>query len=232
MDINALNAEIEKQSAAANAAYSALMSHIDNTLTKWVNKSGIEGAFYRQGSHSHAEIGVKTTDENGKTHWHDFDLYFDEEWPEHTYSLKVNFGCFGSFAKEDVLCVRYCALLGFFTANLAEIENELLFTPEAKALFKANNEISRALWKLADQKRAYEADIKRAEDEARRKAIEAKLVVGAELRVGFTWDKKPVYDEIERVTNKLIFLKKNYGSSTKKEKAIQMISDKRWEFVD
>ena len=50
--------------------------------------------------------------------------------------------------------------------------------------------------------------------------IESQLIVGAKLRIGTTWENEPIYDVIEKTTNKLIYLKNDYGSSTKKAKAI------------
>ena len=68
--------------------------------------------------------------------------------------------------------------------------------------------------------------------QAKVQEIEKRLVVGAKLRVGKNWDGSPTYDEIVRVTNKLIFLKNHYGTSTKKSYAIDKILNKKWEFAE
>lgn len=223
-----LNKIAKQKNDARTAAYRRLQHFINHTFNSFIPSSLAPYVKVINGCAEHVEIGVSLPNvERG----HSFDMYFYKPWDEKKRTLKMNFGCFGSFSPDDIAAVKYCEVLGYFAANLAAIENELLVSDEGKKAFAEYENARDDAWRANNNVKTLENEIAENARQTKMQEIEKRLVVGAMLRVGTHWNGSPAYDEIVRVTNKLIFFKNDYGTSTKKSYAIDKILNKKWEFA-
>ncbi len=225
-----LNKIAEQKNEARNAAYRRLQHFINHTFNSFIPSSLAPYVKVINGCAEHVEIGVSLPNaERG----YSFDLYFYESWGEKKKrTLKMNFGCFGSFSLDDIAAMKYCEALGCFATNLAAIENKLLASDDGKKAFTEYENARDDALRANNNVQALENEIAENARQAKMQEIEKRLVVGAKLRVGTHWNGSPAYDEIVRVTNKLIFFKNDYGTSTKKSYAIDKILNKKWEFAE
>ena len=224
-----LNKIAEQKNVVRKAAYLHLKDFINHTFTSFIPSHLAPYVTVINASDEHVEIGVSLPNvERG----HSFDMYFYTPWGEKKRTLKMNFGCFGSFSQDDIVAVKYCEALSCFAANLATIENKLLASDEGKKAFAEYKNARDDAWRAAENVKTLENEIAENARQAKVQEIEKQFVVGAKLRVGINWNNSPAYDEIVRVTNKLIFFKNDYGTSTKKSYAIDQILNKKWEFAE
>ena len=173
-----------------------------------------------------AEIEVEIPD---KTYGHSMNLYFGscyDETSTNKMEVKLNVGTFGSFRADMKPEINFYIVAGALAKNLSKLQ-EKFDAIDFESYKIARNNYNRAKNELEK----YDRDQKMAERIQREHDIEAKLVPGTKLRIGTTWKNEPIYDVIERATNKLIFLKNNYGRQTKKTEAISMILNNQWEFA-
>lgn len=138
----------------------------------------------------------------------------------------MNVGTFGSFSADMEPEVNFYIVAAALAKNLSKLQEKF------DAIDFESYRIARQNYnKAKNELEKYDRDQKMAERLQREHDIEVKLVAGTKLRIGTTWKNEPIYDVIERATNKLIFLKNNYGHQTKKNEAISMILNNKWEFA-
>lgn len=165
-------------------------------------------------------------DRPGKNYGHDINIYFHRDLKTKKIEAQPNVGTFGSFGSNDKPEMNYYIAAGVLAAALPEIQKKIDAIDYAPF-----NKAQHDSWNAASELRKFDEEVRMAEHNKRVAEIESKLVVGTKIRVGYDWNKNPIYDEIARTTNKLIFLKEDYGSSTKKAHAITNLINKTWEFV-
>ena len=231
MNTTALDKEIEEKRAINKEAWDKLITYMRQVAEKWVSRavSSVHIANAKVGHVSDSNIALGI-DDSSKSR--SFDLYFYEDWGTEVRRLKLNFPCFGSFEKDDAVSVDFCKLLGFIAGHMEEIEHDLVKSTTAAELRKAYETAHSELYGLEDQKRKILEEEKLAAKQADIDRIREALVPGAKLRVGWSWDKKPAYDEIDRVSAKCIWRKHNYGCRELKDVVIDNIHKGLWDLVD
>lgn len=217
MDISALKSELVAKNEVRAKAYDALVAHIKNVLEANIDTKVAEVS---RSTDSTAEIKIKDD-----KHYHYFEIYYHKGFGNETRKLKLNFGCFGSFSSDDVCAVNYCEVLGHVAGILGFLEEHLLKSPKAKALFDAYDNASSEVW---NAQHVFED----AQREERTAEIASKIVVGAKVVV---YKKTKWLDgmvkTIERITGKNILFKEDYGKRTKKDEFIANILSNKWEFA-
>ena len=224
MDITTLKTEFAAKNEVRANAYDALVAHIKNLLEANIDTKVAEVS---RATDLMAEITIK----NDKCH-HSFELYYDQSFGEKSRKLKLNFGCFGSFSSDDACAVHYCEVLGHVAGILSFLEEHLLKTPKAKALFdaydNARHEACHARYALKDaqlEERKHADEIKKAE-------IASKIAVGAKVvvRKKSRWNNE-IVKTIGHITEKNILFKEDYGKRTKKDELIANILSNKWEIA-
>ena len=227
MDRNTLAAAVDALATSYYAEADKLWATIKEKLQETLVEAGVDKIaklIYHEGCSAEIEVEIP-----GKTYGHSMNLYFFDSWHDEISSkreVKLNVGTFGSFSASMKPEVNFYIVAGAIAKNLSKLQ-EKFDTIDFEPYRIARNNYSRAKNELEK----YDRDQEKAERLQSEHDIEAKLVPGTKLRVGTTWKNEPIYDVIERATNKLIFLKNNYGRQTKKIEAISMILNNQWEFV-
>ena len=227
MDRNTLAAAVDAHATSYYAEADKLWSTIKEKLQETLVEAGVDKIAklnYHEGCSAEIEVEIP-----GKTYGHSMNLYFFDNWHDEISpkrEVKLNVGTFGSFSAGMKPEVNFYIVAGAIAKNLSKLQ-EKFDAIDFESYRIARNNYSRAKNELEK----YDRDQKMAERLQREHDIEAKLVSGTKLRVGTTWKNEPIYDVIERATSKLIFLKNNYGRQTKKNEAISMILNNKWEFV-
>lgn len=179
---------------------------------------------YEYGDSAEIEIEIP-----GKSYGHTMTLYFNRWYDEASARKRVvmlNVGTFGSFNAAMEPEVNFYIVAGALAKNLSKLQEKFDAID-----FEPYNTARRNYSKAQIELKKYDCDQKMAERLQHEHNIEVKLVPGAKLRVGTTWNNEPIYDVIDRTTSKLIFLKNDYGRQTKKVHAIENIMRKKWEFA-
>ena len=229
MDRETLAAAVEALAVPYRNESDKLWSTINATLDSFLAEAGVSKIAklrYRDGYSAEVEVEIP-----GKTYGHTMSIHFhenywDDEDTKKTRKVELNVGTFGSFSAEDKPEVNFYIVAGAIAQNLSKLQEKLDavdFTPYKEA-WRAYNHAKYELERL-------DHEVRDAEHAKLLKDIEAKLVPGAKLRVGYNWKKEPIYDTIAHVTSKNIVLEKDYGRRTKKENAVNNIILKRWEFA-
>lgn len=224
MDITTLKTEFAAKNEVRANAYDALVAYIKNLLEANIDTKVAEVS---RATDSMAEITIK----NDKRH-HSFELYYDQSFGEKSRKLNLNFGCFGSFSSDDACAVHYCEVLGHVAGILSFLEEHLLKTPKAKALFDAYDNARREAWKARHAfEDAHREECKHA-DELKKSEIASKIVVGAKVVVckKSRWHGETV-KTIGHITEKNILFKEDYGKRTKKDELIANILSNKWEIA-
>lgn len=227
MDRKTLAAAVDALAIPFTAEADKLWATIKEKLQKTLVETGVDKIAklnYHEGFSAEIEVEIP-----GKTYGHFMNLYFDDWHDEDSTKkreVKLNVGTFGSFSTSMKPEVNFYIVAGAIAKNLSKLQ-EKFDSIDFESYRIARQNYNRARNELEKHDR----DQKMAERLQLEHCIEAKLVPGTKLRVGSTWKNEPIYDVIERATNKLIFLKSNYGRQTKKTEAINMILNKQWEFV-
>ena len=227
MDRNTLAAAVDALATSYYAEADKLWATIKEKLQETLVEAGVDKIAklnYHEGCSAEIEVEIP-----GKTYGHSMNLYFFDSWHDEISlkrEVKLNVGTFGSFGAGMKPEVNFYIVAGAIAKNLSKLQ-EKFDAIDFESYRIARNNYSRAKNELEKHDR----DQKKAERLQREHDIEAKLVSGTKLRVGTTWKNEPIYDVIERATSKLIFLKNNYGRQTKKNEAISMILNNKWEFV-
>ena len=227
MDRKTLAAAVDALAIPFTAEADKLWATIKEKLQETLVEAGVDKIAklnYHEGCSAEIEVEIP-----GKTYGHSMNLYFFDSWHDEISlkrEVKLNVGTFGSFGAGMKPEVNFYIVAGAIAKNLSKLQ-EKFDAIDFESYRIARNNYSRAKNELEK----YDRDQKMAERLQREHDIEAKLVPGTKLRVGTTWKNEPIYDVIERSTSKLIFLKNNYGRQTKKNEAISMILNNKWEFV-
>ena len=227
MDRNTLAAAVDALATSYYAEADKLWATIKEKLQETLVEAGVDKIAklnYHEGCSAEIEVEIP-----GKTYGHSMNLYFFDSWHDEISlkrEVKLNVGTFGSFGAGMKPEVNFYIVAGAIAKNLSKLQ-EKFDAIDFESYRIARNNYSRAKNELEK----YDRDQKKAERLQREHDIEVKLVPGTKLRVGTTWKNEPIYDVIERATSKLIFLKNNYGRQTKKNEAISMILNNKWEFV-
>lgn len=219
-----LDAKVELKACQAEAhiCYEALKEHLTKALESTI-------------SPSMAKVSVRESGAQVIVNNREIDLYFYKPSWYHGEegkgrNLKINFGCFGSFSKDDVDEVKYCEVLGHLAGNMEELDRCLFKTDIAKSLWDAYDTASRAASDVAYKVRSIEGAINSLEAEQRREKIESALHVGCMIMVQKANDWWPAkFKTIEHITGKNIIFKEDYGKRTKKEDLIANLLCNRWE---
>ena len=219
--VNALAVPYHK---AAEELYATVKAKLNETLVE----AGIDNiAKLKYNGGDSAEIEVERP---GKSYGHTMNLYFYERWNDTGSTKKrevmLNVGTFGSFNAAMEPEVNFYIVAGAVAKSLSKLQ-EKFDAIDFEPYNTAHRNYNRAIHELEK----FDNDQQMEERLNREHEVEAKLVVGAKLRIGKTWKNEPVFDVIERVTNKLIFLKNGYGRQTKKTEAISNLLNKKWEFA-
>ena len=227
MDRETLVATIEALATPYHAESEKLWATIKEKLQETLVEAGVDKIAklnYHKGCSAEIEVEIP-----GKTYGHSMNLYFFDNWCDEISpkrEVKLNVGTFGSFGASMKPEVNFYIVAGAIAKNLSKLQ-EKFDSIDFESYVVARQNYNRAKNELEK----YDRDQKMAECIKREHDIEAKLVPGTKLRIGTTWKNEPIYDVIERATSKLIFLKSNYGRQTKKNEAISMILNNKWEFV-
>ena len=228
MDRKTLAAAVDALAIPFTAEADKLWATIKEKLQETLVEAGVDKIAklnYHEGFSAEIEVEIP-----GKTYGHTMDLYFFDGWHDEDSTkkreVKLNVGTFGSFSADMKPEVNFYIVAGAIAKNLSKLQEKF------DAIDFESYRIARQNYNRAkNELEKHDRDQKMAERLQCEHDIEAKLVPGTKLRVGTTWKNEPIYDVIERATNKLIFLKSNYGRQTKKTEAINMILNKQWEFV-
>ena len=227
MDRKTLAAAVDALAIPFTAEADKLWATIKEKLQETLVEAGVDKiAKLNYDDGDSAEIKVEIP---GKTYGHSMNLYFFDAWYDEDTKkreVKLDVGTFGSFSATMEPEVNFYIVAGALAKNLSKLQEKfdaIDFESYRIALRNYN--------KAKNELKKYDLDQKMAERIQREHDIEAKLVPGTKLRVGSTWKNEPIYDVIDRTTNKLIFLKNDYGRRTKKNEAISMILNNQWEFV-
>ena len=219
--VNALETPYHNE---AEKLYATIKMTLDDVLIE-VGINKIAKVNYSYGDSAEIEV-----ERPGKSYGHTITIYFFEHYWDNMVSNKrkveLNVGTFGSFDATMQAEVNFYIVAGALAKNLSNLQekfNAIDFVPYVVAR-RAYNKAKREL-------ENYDNEVKAAEKQKKENEIAAKFVVGAKLRVGKNYDGKPIYDNIEKVTNKRIYLKHDFGTSTNKAKAIELIMNGKWEFA-
>lgn len=219
--VNALAVPYHK---AAEELYATVKAKLNETLVE-AGVDKIAKLKYNRGDSAEIEV-----ERPGKSYGHTMTLYFYERWNDTGSTKKrevmLNVGTFGSFNAAMEPEVNFYIVAGAVAKSLSKLQ-EKFDAIDFEPYNTARRNYSRAKRELEK----FDNDQQMEERLNREHEVEAKLVVGAKLRIGKTWKNEPIFDVIERVTNKLIFLKNGYGRQTKKTEAISNLLNKKWEFA-
>ena len=228
MDRKTLAAAVDALAIPFTAEADKLWATIKEKLQETLVEAGVDKIAklnYDNGDSAEIEVEIP-----GKTYGHLINLYFFDAWYDENSTkkreVKLNVGTFGSFSATMEPEVNFYIVAGALAKNLSKLQEKF------DAIDFESYRIARWNYnKAKNELEKYDHDQKMAERLQREHDIEVKLVAGTKLRIGTTWKNEPIYDVIERATNKLIFLKNDYGRQTKKTEAISMILNNKWEFA-
>lgn len=226
MDRETLVAAVNALEVPCKNEADKLHSLIKEKLNETLVEAGIDKiAKLRYDYGDSAEVEVEIP---GKTYGHRMNIYFHREWFKDCKKRKVtlNVGTFGSFDSTMEPEVNFYIVAGALAKNLSKLQEKfdaIDFGPYETAKWnfgKACNELEK-----------FDSDVKNEELNKKIAGIESKFIVGAKIRIGKNYKDEPIYDEIAKVTNKLIWLKNGYGRQIKKTEAVDKILKKYWEFA-
>lgn len=224
MDITNLKANLEAKAKANREAHDALAAHIKNVLeanidTKVAQVSRVDDSM--------AEITIKDD-----KHCHDFEIYYHKRFGHEHRKLELNFGCFGSFTADDACAIHYCEVLGHIASILGFLEEYMLKSPKAKALFDAYDNTRDEMWNARHALEDAQNEERKCADEIKKAEIASKIVIGAKVIVHkkSAWHDE-IFKTIEHITGKNVLFKEDYGKRTKKDELIANILGNRWEIV-
>lgn len=232
MDINLQNAKIEEARRIAadkhnilHEAHMNLIAYLKNVLEKNIDTKHVCVSYVSDDSASLKIIGSN----------HDFSLYYYHPWgceKGKTRKLEMNFGCFGSFGKDDASARTYCETLGHIAGIMDFLEHEMLFTDEAKKLFDARHNAMNDSYKADDVLNSLENELKAYELDVKKNEILAKVKVGVKVVVvkATQW-RNAIVNTIDRVTAKSICFAEDYGHRTSKDELVNNLLSGKWEIA-
>lgn len=224
MDITTLKTELAAKDEVRAKAYDALVAHIKNVLEANIDTKVAEVS---RATDSMAEIKIKDDKQ-----YRDFEIYYHRRFGNEFRKLELNFGCFGSFSSDDACAVHYCEVLGHVAGILGFLEEHLLKSPKAKALFDAYDNASSEVWNARHALEDAQNEERKHADEIKKAEIASKIVIGAKIvvRKKSQW-RDEIAKTIEHITGKNVLFKEDYGKRTKKDELIANILSNKWEFA-
>lgn len=219
--ISQAKAVLEEKHKACVETYSRLKEHLTHVLEKNID---LEHVKVQRISNESAELNIIGSN-------HSIDLYFYSSWNGgKTRRLEINFGCFGSFDKDDHYAVKYCETLGHVASILPQLEEEMLKTDEAKKLFAEHNVVSSEEWEARSKFEDLKRQLKAYEQNLKRDEILSQLKPGVKVIV-----KKPsqwireVVKTVDHITGKNILFIEDYGRRTSKDEIVSNLITGKWE---
>ena len=220
--IAAAKAVLEAKIAVCHETYDKLTKHLKTVLeknidTEYVNVSRV--------STEYACLSMKDSN-------HTIDLHYLKPWGNEARKLDINFGCFGSFDKNDKHAIRYCEVLGHVAGIMAQLEHELLFTDEAKAMFAKHAHAADEVYAASREIEKLEHELKAYNDSVARDEILAKIKPGLKVVVkkATSW-RSEIVKTIEHITAKNILFTENYGRRTPKDELVRNLLDGSWKIA-
>ena len=203
-------AEVAKQKCAAE--YKILAQKIKDVLDTMIKSAGLDTfAHVRCANDECMEIEI---DRPGKDWGHTFTLYYHQPWGDEKRKLELNVGTFGSFSADDQPEINFYVAAGTFASALKEIQDCF-----EDIDFKTYYDARKASYKADDELRKFDAEIKRLEDENRKRIVELGLVAGAKIKIGVDWHGKDKIDEVVKVTPKRVYFK-HYANCINRDEVI------------
>ena len=230
MDINLQNAKIEDAKREVDITYKttaqahkALVAYIKGVLEKNIDTKHV---CVRNISDEHATLNIIGSR-------HDIDLYYyHPRGDDKIRKLQMNFGCFGSFGKDDASARTYCETLGHIAGIMDFLEHELCFTDEAKKLFDDRKNALNDYYKADSVLNSLENELKAYKDDIKKNEILAKVKVGVKIIVAKAthWNNK-IVKTIDHITAKNILFAENYGHRTSKDELVHNLQSGKWEIA-
>ena len=226
MDRESLVANLEAATAPAKAEHRRVKEEVAKALLAWIDEANVRNITTLgtiNDSIEHVAISVPS---EKRAYGIELGVYFYEDYPNKKRTVMLNACTVGSFSAIMKPEINYYVVVGALASKLQFIQDKIDAID-----FDTLRNLEHTMYHAQHELEAFDRAIKDAEEKKRRDLIESQLIVGAKLRIGTRWNNEPIYDVIEKTTNKLIYLKNDYGSSTKKVKAIDNIISKKWEIV-
>lgn len=222
-----LDQTILEKTTLVEKAYHEMVAYNRQVVEKWLEKLGMPDAKIMNLADSYAQIGVEIDGTKRA-----FELYIRDVYGTSERELGINFPCFGTFKCDDQASIAFCQALGFFAHNMKDVEKDLAKCAEAKKLHDDYWTLRNELWHLNEKKHMIEREAEEAARQAKLDLIASKIIPGAKIRIGWTWDKKPLYDEIDRVSEKCFWRKHGYGCRERIKDAVSKIFSDVWAFAN
>lgn len=229
MDISLQNAKIEEARKIAadkhnilHEAHMNLIAYLKNVLEKNIDTKRVCVSYV---SDEHATLNIIGSR-------HDIDLYYYHLWGKGKCKLEMNFGCFGSFGKDDASARTYCETLGHIAGIMDFLEHEMLFTDEAKKLFDVRHNAMNDSYKADDVLNSLENELKAYELDVKKNEILAKVKVGVKVVVAkATQWRNAIVNTIDHITAKNICFAEDYGHRTSKDELVNNLLSGKWEIA-
>lgn len=226
MDRETLVANLEAATAPVKAERQQVKEKVAKALLAWMDEANVSNlAILGVINHSIEHVSIAVPSEK-RSYGIEIDVYFYEGYPNKKRTVTMNACTFGSFNATMKPEINYYVVVGALASKLQFIQDKIDAID-----FDTLRNLEHTMYHAQHELEAFDRAIKDAEEKKHRDMIESQLIVGAKLMIGTSWKNEPIYDVIEKTTNKLIYLKNNYGSSTKKAKAIDKIINKQWEIA-
>lgn len=219
--INMAKERYSLASAACKEAYDKLVAHLKLVIEKNIDTTKVKVSYIRNDSAALAIIGSN----------HEISLYFHKLWGDEKRKLEINFGCFGSFSKDDVHAVTYCETLGHVAGIMSNLEHELLFSDESKKLFEEHDALANAANGIRYEIERLERELNDYKQTLRKNEISQSIKEGLKIVVRkatrWSWQGEKV-KTIDRVMPKSITFVEDYGRRTSKDEVIGNLLSGKW----
>lgn len=223
MNIIELKADFGAKAEVCHAKHDALVAYIKTVLEANIDTKAV---CVSRVTDNMAEIAV-----NGDHH-HSFELYYHNTYGTKPRTLTMNFGCFGSFAADDINAVCYCEAVGHVAGILKFLEDKLLKCDEAKKLFNEYDNACRSFYEAKYALESAQSEERERLNDIKKAEITSKIAAGTKVIVHkkTAW-RDEVIKTIEHVTAKNILFKEDYGRRTKKDDFMSNVLSDRWVIV-
>lgn len=222
MNKSEIKAAFEAKDALRIEKYTQLREYLKNVLESNIDNDVAEVVYVND---STAEIGIKGT-ERSRT----FNLYFHEPWHGEVRKLEINFGCVGSFNKNDTACIRYCEVLGHVAGIIGILEEKMLTSPEAQKIWNEYETARNESWEVKHELENVEREEYLKETELKKADLLSKIAIGTKVMVKqpTKWNPDGIIKTVEHITGKNILFKEDYGRRTRKDELVQELMANRW----
>ena len=226
MDRETLVANLEAATTPVKVERQRVKEEVAKALLAWMDEANVRNlAILGVINHSIEHVSIAVPSEK-RSYGIEIGVHFYKGHPNKKRTVMMNACTFGLFSATMKPEINYYVVVGALASKLQFIQDKIDAID-----FDTLRNLEHTMYHAKHALVAFDIAIKDAEEKRHRDMIESQLIVGAKLRIGTTWKNEPIYDVIEKTTNKLIYLKNDYGSSTKKAKAIDNIINKKWEIA-